>query len=55
MLGAIDRDAPDWPAVLGALDLLHRHIDHEEHGLFPAAVIMLPLAAWDRITPRQPG
>ncbi|MBB6550078.1 hypothetical protein [Nonomuraea rubra] len=55
MLGAIDRAAPHRPAVLGALDLLHRHIDHEEHGLFPAAVIMLPLAAWDRVTPGRPG
>ncbi|MER6511734.1 hypothetical protein ABT158_33295 [Nonomuraea sp. NPDC001636] len=27
------------------------HTDTEERGLFPAAVIMLPLAAWDRITP----
>ncbi|GGS82527.1 hemerythrin domain-containing protein [Nonomuraea spiralis] len=56
VLGAIDRAAPDWPAVLDALERLHRHIDHEEHGLFPAAVIMLPLAAWDRITPgRSPA
>ncbi|MEU1392307.1 MULTISPECIES: hemerythrin domain-containing protein [unclassified Nonomuraea] len=53
VLGAIDPAAPDWPAVLDALDRLHRHIDHEEHGLFPAAVIMLPLATWDRITPGQ--
>lgn len=51
VLGTVDRAAPDWPAVLKALDRLHQHIDHEEHGLFPAAVIMLPLAAWDRITP----
>ncbi|MFI7282431.1 hemerythrin domain-containing protein [Micromonospora chersina] len=51
VLGAIDRDAPDWPAVLAALDRLHRHIDNEEHGLFPAAVIALPISAWDRITP----
>ncbi|MFI7154731.1 hemerythrin domain-containing protein [Nonomuraea sp. NPDC050022] len=51
VLGAIDPAAPDWPAVLAALDRLHQHIDHEEHGLFPAAVIMLPLDAWDRITP----
>ncbi|MFI7705606.1 hypothetical protein [Nonomuraea sp. NPDC049480] len=36
-----------------ALYRLHQHIDHEEHGLVPAAVIMLPLAAWDRITPDQ--
>ncbi|NUW35707.1 hemerythrin domain-containing protein [Nonomuraea sp. SMC257] len=53
VLGTVDRAAPDWPAVLRALDRLHQHIDHEEHGLFPAAVIMLPLAAWDRITPGQ--
>jgi hypothetical protein len=53
VLGAIDRTAPDWPAVLEALDRLHQHIDHEEHGLFPAAVIMLPFAAWDHITPEQ--
>ncbi|MFD0474586.1 hemerythrin domain-containing protein [Nonomuraea thailandensis] len=54
VLGTIDRATPDWPAVLEALDRLYRHIDHEEHGLFPAAVIMLPLDAWDRITPGQP-
>ncbi|MEU4381301.1 hemerythrin domain-containing protein [Micromonospora echinofusca] len=51
VLGAVDRRAPDWPAVLAALDRLHRHIDNEEHGLFPAAVIALPIPAWDRITP----
>ncbi|MFI5488393.1 hemerythrin domain-containing protein [Micromonospora echinaurantiaca] len=51
VLGGVDRAAPDWPAVLAALDRLHRHIDNEEHGLFPAAVIALPIPAWDRITP----
>ncbi|MFI1196443.1 hemerythrin domain-containing protein [Micromonospora sp. NPDC020750] len=51
VLGGVDRTAPDWPAVLAALDRLHRHIDNEEHGLFPAAVITLPISAWDRITP----
>ncbi|MGW4502130.1 hemerythrin domain-containing protein [Micromonospora sp. NPDC004336] len=51
VLGGVDRSAPDWPAVLAALDRLHRHIDNEEHGLFPAAVIALPIPAWDRITP----
>ncbi|NRQ37072.1 hemerythrin domain-containing protein [Nonomuraea sp. NN258] len=50
-LAAVDRAAPDWAAVRAALGRLHRHIDHEEHGLFPAAVIMLPLPAWERITP----
>ncbi|MEO3799794.1 hemerythrin domain-containing protein [Nonomuraea sp. B1E8] len=53
VLGTIDRKHPDWPAVIGALDKLRRHIDHEEHGLFPASVIILPIAAWDRITPGQ--
>ena len=54
VLGAVDRTAPDWLAVLAALDRLHRHIDNEEHGLFPAAVIALPIVAWDRLTPQQP-
>jgi hemerythrin-like domain-containing protein len=53
VLGGVDRTSPDWPAVLAALDRLHRHIDNEEHGLFPAAVIALPLDAWDRVTPGQ--
>jgi hemerythrin-like domain-containing protein len=39
--------------VLAALDRLHRHIDNEEHGLFPAAVIALPIDAWDRVTPEH--
>jgi len=55
VLGAVDRTAPDWPAVLAALDRLHRHIDNEEHGLFPAAVMALPIAAWDRLTPDPAG
>lgn len=53
-LGAVDRAAPDWPAVLAALGRLHRHIDNEEHGLFPASVIALPIDAWDRITTQSP-
>jgi Hemerythrin HHE cation binding domain len=48
--GVLGREAPDWPAVLAALERLHRHIDNEEHGLFPAAVIALPFPAWDRLT-----
>jgi hypothetical protein len=55
VLAAVDRAAPDWPAVLVALDRLHRHIDNEEHGLFPAAVIALPIDAWDRVTPQLAG
>lgn len=53
VLSAVDRSAPDWSAVLAALRRLHRHIDNEEHGLFPAAVIALPISAWDRITPAE--
>ena len=54
VLGAVDRAAPDWPAVLAALDRLHRHIDNEEHGLFPASIIALPIEAWDRVTVEGP-
>jgi hemerythrin-like domain-containing protein len=53
VLGAVDRTTPDWPAVLAALDRLHRHIDNEEHGLFPASIIALPIDAWDRVTPER--
>jgi hypothetical protein len=51
VLSAASRSAPNWAAVLAALDRLRRHIDNEEHGLFPAAVIALPIEAWDRVTP----
>ncbi|WP_213454736.1 hemerythrin domain-containing protein [Rhizomonospora bruguierae] len=51
VLGAVDRTVPDWAAVVAALDRLHRHIDNEEHGLFPASVVALPIDAWDRVTP----
>lgn len=54
VLATVDRTAPDWPAVLAALDRLHRHIDNEEHGLFPASVVALPIDAWDRVTPTGP-
>lgn len=43
---------PDWAPVLAALDQLRNHIDKEEYGVFPAAVILLPMPAWDRITER---
>ncbi len=48
----LDRDGPsavDWAAVCRALDALGRHIDAEEHGLFPAAAVSLDAAAWQRI------
>ncbi|TXK34356.1 hemerythrin domain-containing protein [Nonomuraea sp. C10] len=50
VLAAVDRADPDWDRVLGAVKRLHEHIDKEEHGLFPASVIVLPIPAWDRIT-----
>lgn len=43
-------DEPDWARVLTALDRLREHIDKEEYGIFPAAVILLPMPAWDRIS-----
>ena len=50
MLALWDRSVPDWSAVLAAMHRLYRHIDNEEYGLFPAAVIALPIEAWDRVT-----
>lgn len=38
----------DWPAVRTALHVLRRHIDREEHGLFPAALATLTPEQWDR-------
>jgi hemerythrin-like domain-containing protein len=56
VLMAVDRAVPDWSAVIAAIQRLNRHIDNEEHGLFPAAVIALPISAWDRITDEaEPG
>lgn len=43
-------DAPDWGPVLAGLDRLGDHIDREEYGIFPAAVILLPIPVWDQIT-----
>jgi hypothetical protein len=55
VLGVVDRSAPDWPPVLDALERLYRHIDNEEHGLFPASVVALPMDAWDRVTLNVPS
>ncbi len=49
-LTAVDGTGPgtaDWAAVLAALELLGEHIDHEEHGLFPAAAVSLDPADWE--------
>ncbi len=40
--------AADWVAVLVALETLGEHIDHEEHGVFPAAAVSLDPADWER-------
>ena len=52
----------DLSDVDGLENLLRRHIDKEENGIFPAAAVALDGAAWDRIqmrivnldTPPQP-
>lgn len=36
-------------------NLLRRHIDKEENGIFPAAAVALDGAAWDRIEARDRG
>jgi hemerythrin-like domain-containing protein len=49
-LTATDRTGPstaDWAAVLAALEMLAQHIDHEEHGVFPAAAVSLDPADWE--------
>ena len=49
-LTAVERGGPgtaDWAAVLRALEMLAEHIDHEEHGLFPAAALSLDPADWE--------
>jgi|SRR5690606_4288571 len=50
-----DRERPDWKAVLAGLDRLQDHIDKEEYGVFPAAVILLSMPAWERITAAAAG
>jgi hemerythrin-like domain-containing protein len=37
----------DWVGVLAALEMLAEHIDHEEHGVFPAAAVSLDPADWE--------
>jgi hemerythrin-like domain-containing protein len=44
----------DLSDVDGLENLLRRHIDKEENGIFPAAAIALDGAAWDRIQVRAP-
>ena len=34
-------DTADWAGVLAVLEMLAQHIDHEEHGVFPAAAVSL--------------
>ena len=37
----------DWAGLLAALEMLAEHIDHEEHGVFPAAAVSLDPADWE--------
>jgi hypothetical protein len=37
----------DWAGLLVALEMLAEHIDHEEHGVFPAAAVSLDPADWE--------
>jgi hemerythrin-like domain-containing protein len=39
-----------WADVAPALETLVEHIDHEEHGLFPAAAVCLDPADWELAT-----
>ena len=44
----------DHAEVEALENLLRRHIDKEENGIFPAAAVALDGAAWDRIQQRAP-
>jgi hypothetical protein len=46
--------AGDHAEVQELENLLRRHIDKEENGIFPAAAVALDGAAWDRIGQRAP-
>lgn len=49
---AITKGRGDPVVLLDALlRMLTPHTATEEDGLFPAAVIALPIVAWDRLTP----
>ena len=50
-----DDRGDDWAAVSTALEVLVEHIDHEEHGLFPAAAVCLDPADWERATAVRDG
>jgi hemerythrin-like domain-containing protein len=42
-----DPSTADWAGLLTALEMLAEHIDHEEHGVFPAAAVSLDPADWE--------
>lgn len=46
-VAAVEPAEVEWPGVRAALEKLVRHIDAEEHGLFPAAAVALDAAAWE--------
>lgn len=39
----------DWAGVSTALEMLAEHIDHEEHGVFPAAAVSLDPEDWEHV------
>jgi hemerythrin-like domain-containing protein len=48
LLSDLDRDPPDFPArVRAMLDDLATHIDRENLGIFPVAVVTLSARGWD--------
>jgi hemerythrin-like domain-containing protein len=42
-----DPSTADWAGLLTALEMLAEHIDHEEHGVFPAAAVSLDPSDWE--------
>jgi hypothetical protein len=42
-----DPSTADWGGLLTALEMLAEHIDHEEHGVFPAAAVSLDPSDWE--------
>lgn len=40
----------DAPTLLATVERLYRHIDKEEHGIFPAAVVLLDMSRWDEMS-----
>ncbi|HEX6499030.1 MAG TPA: hemerythrin domain-containing protein [Micromonosporaceae bacterium] len=50
VLQTAGRDGIDAPILLAVVERLYRHIDKEEHGIFPAAVVLLDMSSWDEVS-----